>query len=139
MISGLRPGQVRAYSMRPSASSSAATRSCLGRPAIHSWVVLAAVGAADGADDQQPGAQRHQPRRLILSNLAFAVGDEVEQETDQAEGGFGAIEGVQAEAVSAKVVLEFLDAVFALGTAVVEPPGWHRVMAKGGDQDMKGI
>ena len=69
----------------------------------------AAVGAADGADDQQPGAQRHQPRRLILSNLAFEVGDEVEQETNQAEGGFGAIEGVQAEAVSAKVLLEFLD------------------------------
>src|SRR5216684_3830334 len=105
--------------MRPSASSSATTRSCLGRPAIHSWVVLAAVGAADGADDQQPGAQRHQPRRLMLSNLAFAVGDEVEQETDQAESGFGAIEGVQAEAVSAKVFFEFLDAVFALGAAVV--------------------
>ena len=64
---------------------------------------------ADGADDQQPSAQSDQPRRLILSNLAFEVGDEVEQETNQAEGGFGAIEGVQAEAVSAKVLLEFLD------------------------------
>ena len=50
---------------------------------------------ADGADDQQPGAQRQQLRRLILHNLAFEVRDEVEQETDQAEGGFGAIEGVQ--------------------------------------------
>src|SRR5229473_777106 len=80
--------------------------------------LLAAVGAADGADDQQPGAQRHQPRRLILSNLAFEVGDEVEQETDQAEGGFGAIEGMETKAVGAKVLLEFLDAVFALGAAV---------------------
>src|SRR5713101_8622668 len=137
MISGLRPGQVRAYSMRPSASSSAATRSCLGRPAIHSWVLLAAVGAADGADDQQPGAQRHQPRRLILSNLAFAVGDEVERETDQAEGGFGAIEGMETKAVGAKVLLEFLDAVFALGAAVVEAPGLHRVVVEGGDQNME--
>src|SRR5713226_4849145 len=125
--------------MRPSASSSAATRSCLGRPAIHSWVLLAAVGAADGADDQQPGAQRHQPRRLILSNLAFAVGDEVERETDQAEGGFGAIEGMETKAVGAKVLLEFLDAVFALGAAVVEAPGLHRVVVEGGDQNMKRI
>ena len=84
-------------------------------PQIQAQNLLAAVGAADGADDQQPGAQRHQPRRLILSNLAFEVGDEVEQETDQAESGFGAIEGVQAEAASAKVLLEFIDAVFALG------------------------
>ncbi len=81
--------------------------------------LLAAVGAADGADDQQPGAQRHQPRRLILSNLAFAVGDEVERETDQAEGGFGAIEGMETKAVGAKVLLEFLDAVFALGASVL--------------------
>jgi hypothetical protein len=81
---------------------------------------LAAVGAADGADHEQPGAQGHQPRRLIVSNLAFEVGAEVEEETDQPEGGCGAIEGVQAKAARAKVVLELLDAVFAFGAAVVE-------------------
>jgi hypothetical protein len=76
---------------------------------------------------------------LIVSNLAFEVGAEVEEETDQPEGGCGAIEGVQAKAARAKVVLELLDAVFAFGAAVVEAPGWPRVVAQGGDQDLKGI
>ena len=46
--------------------------------------LLATVGAADSADDEQPGAQGHQARRLIVSNLAFEVGAEVEEETEQA-------------------------------------------------------
>ena len=74
----------------------------------------------------------NQPRRFIVSNLAFEVGDELEEETDQPECGFGAVEGVQAEAACTKVVLEFLDAVFAFGAAVVEAPGLPRVMLESG-------
>ena len=33
----------------------------------------------------------------MLSGFAFEFGHEVEQETDQPEGGFGAIEGLQAK------------------------------------------
>ena len=68
-----------------------------------------------------------------MSNLAFEIGDEVEEETDQPKGGFGTIEGVQAKAACTKIFLEFLDAVFAFGAAVVEAPGLYRVMPEGGD------
>src|SRR6266852_1685242 len=101
--------------------------------------MMSASGAVSRKGARIRSIRSGRSRRLILRNLAFEVGDEVEQETDQAESGFSAIEGVQAEAVSAKVVLELLDAVFAFGAAVVKAPGWHRVMPQGGDQDMKGI
>src|SRR5208283_1142399 len=70
--------------------------------------LLMAVCAANGADDQQTDAQRHQLRRLIVGHLAFEVGDEVEQEADQAEGGFGAVERLQAEAPTPKSSLSSL-------------------------------
>ena len=76
---------------------------------------------------------------MLLSDFAFEFGDEVEQETDQAEGGFGAIEGLQARTVSAEVLLELLDAVLALGAAVVEALGCHRVKAQHSHQHMKGV
>jgi len=65
---------------------------------------------------------------LILSDFAFEFGNEVGQETDQPEGGFGAIEGLQTKTVSPEIFLELFDAVFALGAAVVEAPGCHRVV-----------
>ena len=36
---------------------------------------------------------------MILSDFAFELGDEVEQETDQTEGGFGAIDGLPTKAI----------------------------------------
>ena len=65
---------------------------------------------------------------MLLSDFAFEFGDEVEQEADQAEGGFGAIEGLQAKAIRRKVLLELLDAVLALRATVVEPPDLHRLV-----------
>ena len=50
----------------------------------------------------------------------FELGEQIEQEADQTEGGFGAIKGMETKAVGAKVFFEFLDAVFAFGAAVVE-------------------
>ena len=56
---------------------------------------------------------------MLLSDFAFEFGDEVEQEADQAEGGFSAIEGLQAKAIRRKVLLELLDTILALGAAVM--------------------
>ena len=39
---------------------------------------FAPLGAANGADDEQSGAQRHQPRRVVLGHLALEVGDQIE-------------------------------------------------------------
>lgn len=84
---------------------------------------MAPLAAQDGADDQHLGAQDRETGRLILSDFAFGVSDEVEQETDQAKGDLGVIEGLQAKTVSAEVFLELLDAILALGAAVVKTPG----------------
>jgi hypothetical protein len=97
---------------------------------------MATLAAQDGTDNLTSawGAQRRETRRLILSDLAFEVGHEIEQEADQAKGGFGAIEGLQAKTVSAEVLFELLDAILALGAAVVETPGRHRVVPERGHQ-----
>lgn len=44
-------------------------------------------------------------------------GEQVEQEADQAEGCFSAVEGLEAKAVGAKVLRQFLQSVPTVGSA----------------------
>ncbi len=83
---------------------------------------LAPLGAQDRAREQHLSAQRHQAWRRVAGNVALEVGDQVEQEANQAEGGFGAVEGVQTKSVGAEVLLEFLEPILAVGAAVVKTP-----------------
>src|SRR5947207_10631249 len=100
---------------------------------------LATLAADDGADHQYLGAQRREARRFILGDFAFELGDQVEQKTDQPEGGFGAIERLQTKTTSAEIFLELFDTVLDLGAAVIEAPGLHRIVTERGHQDMKGV
>jgi len=62
---------------------------------------------------------------------------QIEQQQDRLEGSFGGEELLQTETDGSQVVLEFGDAIFLVGPAVVVAPDLLRRIGPVGDEDAK--
>src|SRR5208337_2090087 len=99
----------------------------------------AAGPAQDGATGKHLGAQRGRFAINRQASRALKLREQVEQQQDGLESGFGGEELLQAETVSAEVMLEFGDAVFHIGSPVVIAPDFFWSIAAAGDEEAKGI
>lgn len=73
----------------------------------------------------------------VAKDLVLEGSDQVEEEHVELQDGLGAGERREAEAVGGEIEFEFLDAVFAVGTAVVEAPDLFRRQGKIGDDGVE--
>src|ERR1700687_900707 len=70
---------------------------------------------------------------------ALKLSEQIEQQQNAAEGGFGGEELLQAKIIGGQIVFQFGDAIFHVRPAVVVAPDFFRWQSQVGDEDAEGI
>ena len=83
-------------------------------------------GSQETAEDEEGMAEGREGWRGVLEDLVLESGQEIEEQAVEVQDGLGAPERAQTEAVGGELELELLDAVLAVGSAVVEEPDLFR-------------
>src|ERR1700681_4941708 len=73
------------------------------------------------------------------ASCALKFAEQIEQQQNAAEGGFGGEELAQAKIICGQIVFQFGDAIFHVRPAVVVAPDFFRRQSQVGDKDAEGI
>ncbi len=68
---------------------------------------------------------------------ALKFSEQIEQQQDAAEGGFGSEKLLQAKIIGGQIVFQFGDAIFHVRPAVIVAPDFFRRQSEVGDEDAK--
>lgn len=99
-----------------------------------------AVGRGqDGAAGEHHRSQRGRFAIAGQADGALERAEQIEQQQDRLECSFGGEELLKAETVGAEIVLEFGDAVFHVGAAVVVAPDFFFGFATLGGEDTEAV
>lgn len=100
----------------------------------------AAAGSAEqGATEEHLGAQRGGLPIAGEATGALKFSEQIEQQQDAAESGFGGEELAQAKIIGGQIVFQFGDAIFHIRPVVVVAPDFFRRQSEVGDEDAEGI
>ena len=100
----------------------------------------AATGSTEqSAAEENLGAQRG--GLAIASEAAGALkfSEQIEQQQNAAEGGFGSEELAQAKIIRGQIVFQFGDAIFHVRPVIVIAPDFLRWQSQVGDKEAEGI
>src|SRR3970282_765152 len=100
---------------------------------------LSPVGPQDRPEGKERGSERRQRPEGDLPEAPLEPADQIVQEADEAEGGLGPREAPGAEPIRPEGVLEFLDAILAVGPAIVHPPHRLRGEREGGHDGVEPV
>src|SRR5271167_2360124 len=70
---------------------------------------------------------------------ALKFSEQIEQQQNAAEGGFGGEELAQAKIIGPQIVFQFGDAIFHVRPAVVIAPDFFQRQSQVGDEDAEGV
>ena len=100
----------------------------------------AVAGSAEqSAAEENLGAQRGGLAIAGEAAGALKFPEQIEQQQNAAEGGFGGEELAQAKIIGGQIVFQFRDAIFHVRPAVVVAPDFFRWQSEIGDEDAEGI
>src|SRR5487761_1073534 len=95
--------------------------------------------AEQSATEENLGAQRGGLAIAGEAAGALKFSEQIEQQQDAAEGGFGGKELSQAKIIGGQIVFQFGDAIFHVRPEVVVAPDFFRWQSAVGDEDAEGI
>src|SRR6202158_6579595 len=100
----------------------------------------AAAGLAQQSTaEENLGAQRGGLAIAGKAAGALKFPEQIEQQQNAAEGGFGGEELPQAKIIGGQIVFQFGDAIFHVRSAVIVAPDFFRRQSEVGDEDAEGI
>jgi len=100
----------------------------------------AVTGSAEQSTaEENLGAQRGGLAIAGEAAGALKFSEQIEQQQNAAEGGFGGEELAQAKIIGGQIVFQFGDAIFHIRPAVIVAPDFFRRQSEVGDENAEGI